>query len=113
MPDSNPHDEETRHIPPTADPAKEEEKEEQSASSSSSSGGLLSAIGDPAGKVLQTTLRPLGAPLEKTVTGPLGSALGGTTRGVVGPLLGHDEERMEGADGGESVGFGSIWEMGV
>jgi hypothetical protein len=45
--------------------------------------------------VLGTALRPVGAPLEKAVTGPLGEALGGTTRGALGPLLGHDEERSE------------------
>lgn len=49
----------------------------------------------PPGKVLHTTLRPIGAPLEKGVTGPLGNALGGTTRGVLGPLMGNEEERME------------------
>lgn len=47
------------------------------------------------GKVLGTALRPIGAPLEKGVTGPLGNALGGSTRGVLGPLLGNEEERME------------------
>ncbi|KAF2827863.1 hypothetical protein CC86DRAFT_369084 [Ophiobolus disseminans] len=52
-------------------------------------------VGDPAGKVLGTALRPIGAPLEKGVTGPLGNAVGGSTRGVLGPLLGTDEERME------------------
>ncbi|CAN9124963.1 unnamed protein product [Alternaria alternata] len=55
------------------------------------SGGLLSTIGDPIG----TALRPIGAPLEKGVTGPLGNALGGTTRPALGPLLGHEEERSE------------------
>lgn len=47
------------------------------------------------GKVLGTALRPIGAPLEKGVTGPLGNALGGTTRPALGPLLGHEEERSE------------------
>ncbi|KAF1837414.1 hypothetical protein BDW02DRAFT_518998, partial [Decorospora gaudefroyi] len=59
------------------------------------SGGLLSSIGDPIGATLNTTLRPIGAPLEKAVTGPLGSALGGTTRPALGPLMGHEEERSE------------------
>ncbi|KAH6863978.1 hypothetical protein B0T12DRAFT_390406 [Alternaria alternata] len=71
------------------------------------SGGLLSTIGDPIalfshacpnmrqGNVLGTALRPIGAPLEKGVTGPLGNALGGTTRPALGPLLGHEEERSE------------------
>lgn len=47
------------------------------------------------GNVLGTALRPIGAPLEKGVTGPLGNALGGTTRPALGPLLGHEEERSE------------------
>ncbi|CAN9121234.1 unnamed protein product [Alternaria alternata] len=71
------------------------------------SGGLLSTFGDPIalsshacpnmrkGNVLGTALRPIGAPLEKGVTGPLGNALGGTTRPALGPLLGHEEERSE------------------
>ncbi|KAG9191545.1 hypothetical protein G6011_10279 [Alternaria panax] len=59
------------------------------------SGGLLSTIGDPIGNVLGTALRPIGAPLEKGVTGPLGNALGGTTRPALGPLLGHEEEKSE------------------
>ncbi|OAL56405.1 hypothetical protein IQ07DRAFT_554292 [Pyrenochaeta sp. DS3sAY3a] len=75
------------HIPSTN--AKQEEEKD------SGSGGLLSSIGDPIGSVLQTGLRPIGAPLEKGVTGPLGSALGGTTRGALGPLLGSEEERSE------------------
>ncbi|KAF2641880.1 hypothetical protein P280DRAFT_449168 [Massarina eburnea CBS 473.64] len=73
------------HIPTT----NEEQEEEKSGS-----GGLLSTIGDPLGKGLNTVLRPVGAPLEK-VTGPLGNAIGGTTRGAVGPLLGEKSERME------------------
>jgi hypothetical protein len=48
-----------------------------------------------AGKALNKGLRPIGAPLEKGVTGPLGSALGGTTRGALGPLMGEKDERME------------------
>lgn len=52
-------------------------------------------VGDPAGKVLGTALRPIGAPLEKGVTGPLGSALGGTTRSALGPLMGTEDERSE------------------
>ncbi|KAI4922858.1 hypothetical protein J4E90_001293 [Alternaria incomplexa] len=59
------------------------------------SGGLLSTIGDPIGNVLGTALRPIGAPLEKGVTGPLGNALGGTTRPALGPLMGHEEEKSE------------------
>ncbi|KAL1800941.1 hypothetical protein ACET3X_001283 [Alternaria dauci] len=59
------------------------------------SGGLLSTIGDPIGNVLGTALRPIGAPLEKGLTGPLGNALGGTTRPALGPLLGHEDERSE------------------
>lgn len=85
------------------------------------SGGLLSTIGDPigtsplplpslpkspppptptnihthTGNVLGTALRPIGAPLEKGVTGPLGNALGGTTRPALGPLMGHEEEKSE------------------
>lgn len=47
------------------------------------------------GSVLGTALRPIGAPLEKGVTGPLGNALGGATRPALGPLLGTDEEKME------------------
>jgi len=47
------------------------------------------------GNVLGTALRPLGAPLEKGVTGPLGNALGGTTRPALGPLMGHEEEKSE------------------
>ncbi|KAF2026216.1 hypothetical protein EK21DRAFT_20248, partial [Setomelanomma holmii] len=80
--------EETTHIP-TESKDKEEEK------GSSGSGGLLSTIGDPVGNVLGTALRPIGAPLEKGVTGPLGNAVGGSTRGVLGPLLGSDEEKSE------------------
>ncbi len=49
----------------------------------------------PTGKVLGTALRPIGAPLEKGVTGPLGNAVGGTTRGALGPLMGHEEEKSE------------------
>jgi hypothetical protein len=80
------------------------------------SGGLLSTIGDPIGRssapptchsppspyltcvkgnVLGTALRPVGAPLEKGLTGPLGNALGGTTRPALGPLLGHEDEKSE------------------
>lgn len=47
------------------------------------------------GKVLGTALRPIGAPLEKGVTGPLGNALGGTTRSALGPLMGTEEQRSE------------------
>ncbi|KAH4199524.1 hypothetical protein HBI56_045240 [Parastagonospora nodorum] len=75
-----------QHIP--TEPKQEPEKDQ-------GTGGLLSMVGDPAGKVLNTALRPIGAPLEKGVTGPLGNALGGGTRGVLGPLLGSEEERME------------------
>ena len=78
--------EEQNHIP-TGEENQEEEK--------SGSGGLLSSIGDPAGKVLGTALRPIGAPLEKGVTGPLGNALGGTTRGALAPLMGSKEQRSE------------------
>ncbi|KAH7389851.1 hypothetical protein BKA66DRAFT_459957 [Pyrenochaeta sp. MPI-SDFR-AT-0127] len=81
-------EEEHQHIP--TEPKDKEEEE-----GSSGSGGLLSTIGDPAGKVLGTALRPIGAPLEKGVTGPLGSALGGATRGALGPLMGTDSERSE------------------
>ncbi|KAF9695517.1 hypothetical protein EKO04_006531 [Ascochyta lentis] len=59
------------------------------------SGGLLSKIGDPIGNVLGTALRPIGAPLEKGVTGPLGNAVGGTTRPALGPLLGEEHEKSE------------------
>lgn len=77
------------------------------------SGGLLSKIGDPvgtssippliqhptlltpAGSVLGTALRPIGAPLEKAVTGPLGNAVGGTTRPALGPLMGEKDEKSE------------------
>ncbi|EMD94960.1 hypothetical protein COCC4DRAFT_52803 [Bipolaris maydis ATCC 48331] len=75
------------HIPTS--PQNEEEEQ------SKGSGGLLSAIGDPVGNVLNTALRPVGAPLEKFVTGPLGEGLGGTTRGALGPLMGHEDERSE------------------
>ncbi|KAF1980415.1 hypothetical protein BU23DRAFT_548564 [Bimuria novae-zelandiae CBS 107.79] len=85
MPDKDSENQE--HIPVNQE--KEEEQEENKGS-----GGLLSPIGDPPGKALNTGLRPLGAPLEK-VTGPLGDALGGGTRGVLGPLLGTKEERSE------------------
>lgn len=47
------------------------------------------------GSVLGTALRPIGAPLEKGVTGPLGNAIGGTTRPALGPLMGEDHERSE------------------
>lgn len=88
-------------------------KYEQQEEPSSGSGGLLSKLGDPAGtshfppsssqshthtplgKVLGTALRPIGAPLEKGLTGPLGSALGGTTRSALGPLMGTQEEKSE------------------
>ncbi|KAJ4373209.1 hypothetical protein N0V83_003502 [Neocucurbitaria cava] len=69
--------------------AKDEDKKD------GGSGGLLSFIGDPAGNVLGTALRPVGAPLEKGVTGPLGSAVGGTTRSALGPLMGSEEEKSE------------------
>ncbi|KAH8731649.1 hypothetical protein GQ44DRAFT_671677 [Phaeosphaeriaceae sp. PMI808] len=103
MPDKQ---EETTHIPSTQNKQEEEPQ-------SSGSGGLLSSIGDPAGKVLNTALRPLGYPLEKGITGPLGNAVGGSTRGVLGPLLGTEDERAEGAGWGESVGTGSEWAVGV
>ncbi|PVH97065.1 hypothetical protein DM02DRAFT_616749 [Periconia macrospinosa] len=74
------------HIPTTNEENQEEENK--------GTGGLLSPIGDPLGKALNTGLRPIGAPLEK-VTGPLGNAIGGTTRGALGPLLGDKDERME------------------
>ncbi|CAO2652354.1 Nn.00g006370.m01.CDS01 [Neocucurbitaria sp. VM-36] len=77
--------EEHTHIPTES---KEEEKDE-------GSGGLLSFVGDPAGKVLGTALRPLGAPLEKGVTGPLGEAVGGTTRSALGPLMGTEDQKSE------------------
>ena len=79
--------EEQQHIPTGGDEDKEEENK--------GSGGLLSSIGDPAGKVLGTALRPIGAPLEKGVTGPLGNALGGTTRSALGPLMGEEKERSD------------------
>ncbi|KAF1844141.1 uncharacterized protein K460DRAFT_287352 [Cucurbitaria berberidis CBS 394.84] len=82
-----PQDQQQQHIP-TESKDKEEEKD-------SGSGGLLSMIGDPAGKVLGTALRPIGAPLEKGVTGPLGNAVGGTTRSALGPLMGTEEEKSE------------------
>jgi hypothetical protein len=47
------------------------------------------------GSVLNTTLRPVGALLEKGVTGPLGNAIGGTTRSALGPLMGEDHEKSE------------------
>ncbi|KAF2120172.1 hypothetical protein BDV96DRAFT_566808 [Lophiotrema nucula] len=78
-------------------PAGSEDQEEEK---SSGTGGLLSPLGDPLGKALNTGLRPLGAPLEK-VTGPLGNAVGGSTRGAVAPLLGEKKERME-AIGGDN-----------
>ncbi|KAF1364577.1 hypothetical protein EJ07DRAFT_172606 [Lizonia empirigonia] len=62
---------------------------------STGSGGLLSKIGDPVGSVLGTALRPIGAPLEKGLTGPLGNAVGGATRPALGPLLGEDHEKSE------------------
>ncbi|KAH7109830.1 hypothetical protein B0J11DRAFT_448585 [Dendryphion nanum] len=74
------------HIPTT----NEEKEDEQQ----KGSGGLLSPLGDPLGKALNTGLRPIGAPLEK-ITGPLGNALGGGTRGALGPLLGEKSERSE------------------
>ena len=94
------------HIPATNEPQDEEEQSQQ---------GLLSKIGDPigmrfpslppfqhnaylppsTGNVLGTALRPIGAPLEKGVTGPLGNALGGATRPALGPLMGEKEERSE------------------
>ncbi|KAJ5047046.1 hypothetical protein J3E74DRAFT_179715, partial [Bipolaris maydis] len=49
----------------------------------------------PKATFLNTALRPVGAPLEKFVTGPLGEGLGGTTRGALGPLMGHEDERSE------------------
>ncbi|KAJ4376761.1 hypothetical protein N0V86_006878 [Didymella sp. IMI 355093] len=73
------------HIP-TTNEEEEESKPPQ---------GLLSKIGDPVGNVLGTALRPVGAPLEKGLTGPLGSALGGTTRPALGPLMGEKHERSE------------------
>ncbi|KAJ4339940.1 hypothetical protein N0V87_002878 [Didymella glomerata] len=73
------------HIPTT----NEEEEEEQAPQ------GLLSKIGDPVGNVLGTVLRPVGAPLEKGVTGPLGNTLGGATRPALGPLMGEKQERSE------------------
>ncbi|KAF2715725.1 hypothetical protein K504DRAFT_368011 [Pleomassaria siparia CBS 279.74] len=90
-------EEEHSHIPETNQP---EEKEE-----STGSGGLLSGIGDPLGKVLNTGLKPLGYPLGK-VTEPLGNALGGTTRGAVGPLMGHQDEKMEVVGGKNSDSYG-------
>ncbi|KAF2624838.1 hypothetical protein BU25DRAFT_397873 [Macroventuria anomochaeta] len=73
------------HIP-TDTPEEEEDTQPK---------GLLSKIGDPVGNVLGTALRPIGAPLEKGVTGPLGNAIGGTTRPALGPLLGEDHEKSE------------------
>lgn len=106
------NNEETQHVPTKN---KDEDQEE-----SKGSGGLLAPLGDPIGaynpptshrgcrysaatklltppqgKALETGLRPIGAPLEKGITGPLGNALGGSTRGVLGPLLGEKEERSE------------------
>lgn len=109
-----PDQEDQQHIPVNS---KEQQEDD---SKDSGSGGLLSMVGDPAGmsfppllpqpslltrptfltihptgKVLGTALRPIGAPLEKGVTGPLGNAVGGTTRGALGPLMGHEEEKSE------------------
>ncbi|KAH7406780.1 hypothetical protein DE146DRAFT_630069 [Phaeosphaeria sp. MPI-PUGE-AT-0046c] len=81
-------EEQQEHIPTT-------NQEQEEDDSKKGSGGLLSAVGDPAGRVLNTALRPIGYPLEKGVTGPLGNAVGGGTRGVLGPLLGNEDERME------------------
>ncbi|KAL6707484.1 hypothetical protein ACN47E_004054 [Coniothyrium glycines] len=73
----------------------EHKAQDDAESQQTNSGGLLSKIGDPVGSVLGTALRPIGAPLEKGVTGPLGSTLGAATRPALGPLLGTDEEKME------------------
>jgi hypothetical protein len=115
--DQKPEGEQHTHI--QSEPKEEEEEK------NTSSGGLLSKIGDPIGmfsslppssppkpcihsrphtelranarkgNVLGTALRPIGAPLEKGVTGPLGNALGGTTKPALGPLMGHEEEKSE------------------
>lgn len=45
--------------------------------------------------MLGTALRPIGAPLEKGLTGPLGNAVGGATRPALGPLMGEKHERSE------------------
>ncbi|KAL1598281.1 hypothetical protein SLS59_006965 [Nothophoma quercina] len=74
------------HIPTDTQEEDEEPKQQ---------GGLLSKIGDPVGSVLGTALRPIGAPLEKGLTGPLGNAVGGTTRPALGPLLGEEHEKSE------------------
>ena len=81
------NDKQTEHVPTT--------NQDDDDSKDQGSGGLLSAIGDPAGKVLGTVLRPVGAPLEKGVTGPLGNALGGVTRPTLGPLMGEEHEKAE------------------
>ena len=81
-------EEQQDHIPTQSQDDSQEEEQ-------GGSKGLLSTIGDPVGNVLGTALRPVGAPLEKFVTGPLGEGLGGTTRPALGPLLGHNEERSE------------------
>ncbi|KAF2873991.1 hypothetical protein BDV95DRAFT_565194 [Massariosphaeria phaeospora] len=92
MSDKKPEEQsqEQSHIP---DPSKDDDDSKKD--EKKGSGGLLSFVGDPIGNVLQTGLRPLGAPLEKGVTGPLGSALGGTTRGALGPIAGEQHEKME------------------
>ena len=82
------NDKQTEHIPTDAQGADEKDQDQ-------GSGGLLSKIGDPAGKVLGTALRPIGAPLEKGVTGPLGNALGNVTRPTLGPLMGEEHEKAE------------------
>ncbi|KAF2124699.1 hypothetical protein P153DRAFT_390168 [Dothidotthia symphoricarpi CBS 119687] len=83
---AKPQSEEHQHIP--TEPKQEEEADQ-------GTGGLLSKVGDPIGKVLGTALRPIGAPLEKGVTGPLGNAVGGSTRGALGPMLGGEDQKME------------------
>lgn len=56
--------------------------------------GLLSGIGDPIGKGLETGLKPVGVALSP-VTNTLGSSVGGITKPALGPLVGEKKERAE------------------
>lgn len=56
---------------------------------------MFSLVLTTTGNVLGTALRPIGAPLEKGLTGPLGNAVGGTTRPALGPLMGEKHEKSE------------------
>jgi hypothetical protein len=60
--------------------------------------GVLHNIGDPLGKVLETGLKPVGAPLGY-VTKPLGDVLGSVTKPALSPVLGSKEEKMEALGG--------------